>query len=776
MSTETVEIIIRDAGGAETAVSIRGVGTAAGEAATEVEGLNSTLEMMATTLAGLGIGLEIAQFIEMADATQLITDRMSQFAQSSGDLEGTWHALLAISDEAHQSLDATADLYLKLTVAGQSLHVSQDDLLTITRVMSDELAVSGKSADEAGRALIGLTRALQSGTLSAQTLTSMMRTMPGLANLIAQSIYGVNGTVIQLQEGIKNGSVTVSQFFNAIIKGAPEAEAAAAKMTVTVNKAFVDLRNHLEDYIRSADSSTGITGVLSDVIETLATNIQPVIATLAIISLGLTAYGIAAGIAALASLTLGSSFAGIAMLATMAVVAFESLEGPLGLVTGLLIGLTGIAAINYFNSLSVAVRATSLAVATLALEFGAGFVAGIAIFVGAINLAIIALALFRGQGIQGAINAAKAFNDSLMEAAEHGVGQLRSAIGSLMPSLTNAQTAWKGSSEALNGLTNELIQNAPALAAHNAAVVGANTAGQAAIGTHTQHAAAVKNLEPVYKATNLAITATGGSIKTVTESIKNLSGGMDAFHQTITTVNGALTTTVEMTRNVDGALTATHETLVRLQDGVRTTTEMVRDDSGAWTQLGQTIEQVAIPSMDRAQIEFENLTMAAQNYTVAAQAAAAAAAAGVHGPGGGGGGGGGSMDLIDQLMSQSTTMDPSQFPQAPTSNIAGSRIGIDFASGGEFKVPGFAGGATFGVGGTGGQDSKLVQFMASPDETVSIRTPSQMGDASKSGGGPVHVSMYVNATDAASFGRNRTQIMAQLSDGLQRVNSKLGRG
>lgn len=49
-------------------------------------------------------------------------------------------------------------------------------------------------------------------------------------------------------------------------------------------------------------------------------------------------------------------------------------------------------------------------------------------------------------------------------------------------------------------------------------------------------------------------------------------------------------------------------------------------------------------------------------------------------------------------------------------------------------LTGFAGGGEFAVGGAGGTDSQLVAFRASPNETVSIKTPSQQG----SGGGVVN--------------------------------------
>ena len=59
---------------------------------------------------------------------------------------------------------------------------------------------------------------------------------------------------------------------------------------------------------------------------------------------------------------------------------------------------------------------------------------------------------------------------------------------------------------------------------------------------------------------------------------------------------------------------------------------------------------------------------------------------------------------------------------------AGATAGASAGSGSAISAffPGFATGGEFKVGGSGGTDSQLVAFRASPDETVSVRRPDQM--------------------------------------------------
>jgi hypothetical protein len=92
-------------------------------------------------------------------------------------------------------------------------------------------------------------------------------------------------------------------------------------------------------------------------------------------------------------------------------------------------------------------------------------------------------------------------------------------------------------------------------------------------------------------------------------------------------------------------------------------------------------------------------------------------------------------------------------------------VNTGFASMG---LPTFATGGDFMVGGSGGTDSQLVQFMASPDESVMVETPAQRQARLRSqenggrAGGNVIVNMNVSTPDANSFRRSKNQTYLDL--------------
>lgn len=87
-------------------------------------------------------------------------------------------------------------------------------------------------------------------------------------------------------------------------------------------------------------------------------------------------------------------------------------------------------------------------------------------------------------------------------------------------------------------------------------------------------------------------------------------------------------------------------------------------------------------------------------------------------------------------------------PNVPLSVTVGALGAAQTAMIASQSYPGFATGGSFTVGGTGGTDSQLVQFRASPNERVTIETPSQQ----RAGGSTIVVQMYGDVYGLDEFG------------------------
>ena len=114
----------------------------------------------------------------------------------------------------------------------------------------------------------------------------------------------------------------------------------------------------------------------------------------------------------------------------------------------------------------------------------------------------------------------------------------------------------------------------------------------------------------------------------------------------------------------------------------------------------------------------------------------------------------------------------------PLANAIGKSFGSSSGSGGVFdsisKFFGFASGGSFNVGGSGGTDSQLVAFKASPNERVTIETPEQQ----RRGGVVFSPTINVNAPGAAPGMEQRiaAAVREAVALSLQAVQAQSDRG
>lgn len=134
------------------------------------------------------------------------------------------------------------------------------------------------------------------------------------------------------------------------------------------------------------------------------------------------------------------------------------------------------------------------------------------------------------------------------------------------------------------------------------------------------------------------------------------------------------------------------------------------------------------------------------------------------------------LGSIDATITKVESLTTAMNKLATASREAGMGKGSSGSSTGSYKaptydLPKYANGGVFKVGGAGGTDSQLVKFMASPDETVAVFTPSQMRalDTRMSGGSGVSIQAPITivASDAASFKASRRQVQMDLADAVQ---------
>lgn len=201
-------------------------------------------------LGAISAGVAIREVQQLADTYTQAGNKIAASAQSAGkpieDMGSTLNIVGDIAQRSRSSFEATADLYARLTRSSTELGVSQTEIAVATEVVAKSLKSSGASAAETSSALTQLGQALGSGKLQGDELRSLLESAPGLAQVIAREF---NTTIGGLRELGSTGELTSRRVFDALLKAAPEVEAAFAKTKATVADAFTEMTTAATRYV-----------------------------------------------------------------------------------------------------------------------------------------------------------------------------------------------------------------------------------------------------------------------------------------------------------------------------------------------------------------------------------------------------------------------------------------------------------------------------------------------------------------------------------------------
>lgn len=331
--------------------------------------------------ASFAAGLSAQQIASMADGYTRIQNALKVAGLEGESLAAVQSKLLNLSSQYGVSLESLAELFGNATQAGQELGASQDQLIQLTEATSQALLITGKNAQEASGAILGLQQALSSGIVRAEEFNQINE--GGLRPLLqaAANSERFGGSVAKLRTAMLDGKVTSQEFFASILNGAGGLESQAAKATLTLSAAMEAFNSQLTVYIGEADKANGASAQLAIAIKSLGDNLDVIIPALAtIITLVGVRYLAAIGAVGVATLTKAAADVRATQTAT-ALAASHARLNPLLLSTSA-------------SAAAAAASVTSLSVASGVAARGFG--ALVSVLGGPVGIALTALAIGLG--------------------------------------------------------------------------------------------------------------------------------------------------------------------------------------------------------------------------------------------------------------------------------------------------------------------------------------------------------------------------------------------
>lgn len=253
----------------------------------ELQGLKTGFNALTGALAALGIGVTASEIAQTADTYKNLSGRISIAIGDHGNLEKAMDDVKNVAIATNSNLEATGELYARLTKIGQEMKWPQEQALALTETINKAIQVGGGSAASNEAAITQLNQALGSGVLRGDEFNSMMEQSPRLAQALAD---GLGVTTGKLRELAGEGKLTTEVVTQALLSQSEKITAEFDKFPATIGASIENLKTAWTVYIGEADAATGASTKVAEAIKFVAENLDTIVSTLTLAGQAFVAY------------------------------------------------------------------------------------------------------------------------------------------------------------------------------------------------------------------------------------------------------------------------------------------------------------------------------------------------------------------------------------------------------------------------------------------------------------------------------------------------------
>jgi tape measure domain-containing protein len=234
----------------------------------------SSLGALRTGAAALGVTVSASALTGMADEYTNITNRLRLMAPDQAKANALFEQLHGVANRTRSELGATVDAFAGMSRATKALGLSQDETVRLTETLNKLVTVSGKSATESAAGLMQFSQALSSGRLQGDELRSVFENMPSLVDALMKSL---GKTQAELREMGSQGLITSKVMVTALQQAAAGVDASMGKTIPTLAQSWVVFKNDMMVAVGEMNQSLGITSALGSAMGALGMAIQLVL-------------------------------------------------------------------------------------------------------------------------------------------------------------------------------------------------------------------------------------------------------------------------------------------------------------------------------------------------------------------------------------------------------------------------------------------------------------------------------------------------------------------
>ena len=196
--------------------------------------------------AAISSAIAVDRIVRYSDAWTQVENQLRRTVSSNEDLAKVTAEVLSIANDTRSELESTTALYTSLTIATQSLGVSQQEVAGVTKTINNLFLEAGKSSAETAGAIRQLGQALESGALRGDEFNSVAEGAPGILRAIEQQ---TGKTRAELRDFASDGQITAQLIVESLQNYSKQAQDAADITERTLAQSWVVAENNAKAYV-----------------------------------------------------------------------------------------------------------------------------------------------------------------------------------------------------------------------------------------------------------------------------------------------------------------------------------------------------------------------------------------------------------------------------------------------------------------------------------------------------------------------------------------------
>ncbi|OTG79413.1 tape measure protein [Acinetobacter sp. ANC 4648] len=240
---------------------------------TLTSGINTTkfaVTALVGAMATLGIGLGIRELAQAADSYTNLSARINIATKEGGNFSSAMAGVHQVALVTNSSLDATGSLFTRLNTVGKEIGISQQQVLNLTKAVTQAIQVGGGSAQASEAAVQQFIQAMQGGVLRGEEFNSIMENGYGLAEALAK---GLGVTTGELRKMAENGELSSERVIKAVQSQADSIQKTYDQFPLTISNALQKIATSWQILIGEMDQAKGASATAAQALSVIADNL-----------------------------------------------------------------------------------------------------------------------------------------------------------------------------------------------------------------------------------------------------------------------------------------------------------------------------------------------------------------------------------------------------------------------------------------------------------------------------------------------------------------------